>query len=222
MIDRCAAAFREEFRWLHHAIGSKTESEGSKAIQFAASQSGEGVTTVTLAFAAFLVEVLGFQKVAVVEANLRQPSFRKLFDLHSTAGLQSVLDGVADLDEALVQLDSRGISVLAADGSHAATATFSSKWKSGEVGSAVSGLIRELRKKFRFVLVDSAPIIPYLDGCTLGSETDGVVFVVESNATRAEVVDRALEKLKSSGNDILGIVLNKRVFNIPQFLYRFL
>jgi Mrp family chromosome partitioning ATPase len=51
---------------------------------------------------------------------------------------------------------------------------------------------------------------------------DGVVFVVESNKTRAEVVDQALKRLKARGANIKGLVLNKRVFHVPNFVYRFL
>ena len=80
----------------------------------------------------------------------------------------------------------------------------------------------DLRQRFRFVLIDSAPIVPFLDGCILASVVDAVVFVVESDRTRSEVVDHAIENLRSRGAKILGIVLNKRVFYIPNYIYRFL
>ena len=47
-------------------------------------------------------------------------------------------------------------------------------------------------------------------------------LVVESERTRSEVVDHALDRLKSAGADILGIILNKREFHIPKGVYRFL
>jgi len=49
-----------------------------------------------------------------------------------------------------------------------------------------------------------------------------VVLVVESELTRAQVVDYAIDRLNSSGANILGTILNKRQFNIPKWLYRFL
>jgi len=70
--------------------------------------------------------------------------------------------------------------------------------------------------------VDSPPVIPFNDATRICEVTDGVVLVVESERTRSEVVDHALDRLKSAGAEILGVVLNKREFHIPKGIYRFL
>jgi Mrp family chromosome partitioning ATPase len=46
--------------------------------------------------------------------------------------------------------------------------------------------------------------------------------VVEANNTRAEVLDRACDRLKRSKANIWGMILNKREFHIPGWIYRFL
>ena len=49
---------------------------------------------------------------------------------------------------------------------------------------------------------------------------DGIVLVVEAERIRWEVAQRAKEKLENVNADVLGVVLMKRSFPIPSWLYR--
>ena len=82
--------------------------------------------------------------------------------------------------------------------------------------------LKHLRQSYQAILVDSPPVIPYIDAQIIAPMTDGVVMVVESSVTREEVLDAALAKLKGTGCEVTGIVLNKRELRIPKWLYRFL
>ncbi len=218
LINRFHASFGGDCQRLHEAILAGPGSQDSHVIQFAASQFGEGTTTISLGFAKFLAGIHGPDRVVVVEGNLREPSFHDIFGLASVDGLQAVLEGRAQLDQALVHITDVGLMILPADYQQGRTDLLALDSLRGSLGLVVSAL----RRKFRFVLIDSAPIVPFFDGCILSSMVDGVVFVIESNRTRAEVVDHAIESLRSRGAKILGIVLNKRVFYIPNYIYRFL
>lgn len=222
LIDQIAVSQRQEFHWLYQSLIAKIETEGSRVLQFTSSQFGEGVTTVALGFAQFLATMVGEGGVVVVEANFRQPSFGEIFGLGSENGLQAAIDERVDLEEAVVCLDGLGFCVIACDRSHDQTMLLPLDSGLYAAQRSVKDLLINLRERFRFVVLDSAPVVPFMDGCVLAPAADGVVFVIESNRTRAEVVNHALDKLKSSGGNILGVVLNKRVFHIPQFLYRLL
>ena len=78
------------------------------------------------------------------------------------------------------------------------------------------------RNDFDFILLDSAPVIPFSDPIVLGRLTDVTLLVVEAGRTRIEVARKAAEKLQEGGTDILRIVLNKYRKVIPQIIYRFL
>lgn len=222
LIDNLALSLRQEFRWLHQGLVSRLENRESRVVQFAASQFDEGVTTVTLAFGCYLATIVGDSKVAVVEANIRKPCFRELLGIQTDSGLQAVVDEKADLDDVCVRVNGLGICAIPADRAPDQTVLLPVDSGLYTAQRGIADVILKLRDRFRFVLLDSPPIIPFMDGCVLAAAVDGVVFVIESNRTRAEVVENALGKLKSSGGNILGTVLNKRVFHIPQFLYRLL
>ena len=49
---------------------------------------------------------------------------------------------------------------------------------------------------------------------------NGVVLVVEAGQLRWEVAQRAKEQLVQSNANVLGVVLNKRQFHIPEWLYK--
>ncbi len=81
--------------------------------------------------------------------------------------------------------------------------------------------ISKLRKHFTHILIDAPPINAYADAVLFGSRiADGVVMVVEANKTRREAVQRAKGILDADGVRLLGVVLNKRTFPIPDRLYR--
>ena len=80
--------------------------------------------------------------------------------------------------------------------------------------------LAELRAEFDFVLVDGPPVNLYADTALLGKLADGVVLVVQANSTHREAARKAKESLASANVRLLGVVLNKRTFPIPEFLYR--
>jgi Mrp family chromosome partitioning ATPase len=84
----------------------------------------------------------------------------------------------------------------------------------------MKALSAELRREFDFVIVDAPPLTRCADAIALGQLSDGVVLVLEANSTRRETALAAAESLRSSGIKIIGAVLNKRTFPIPERLYK--
>ncbi len=215
MIDQLVTQFDNEFHRLDRSVFQKTENSGSKAIQFTASTISEGVTSIVLAFSAFLARLHGPEDIIVVEANLRNPTFAKTFNINSEEGLTDLLGGGSDLDQVIHQAGEFEFSIIPAGNKNAAGCE--------AVESCLEHLGRvlvELRKRYRYILIDSPAILAHIDSTIISGFTDGVVVVVEANATRSEVLDEALGRLETSGAEILGSILNKREFNIPRWLYR--
>jgi Mrp family chromosome partitioning ATPase len=79
--------------------------------------------------------------------------------------------------------------------------------------------LAELRKEFDFVLIDAPPLTRYADAVALGQLADGLILVLEANSTRREAAVQVSENLRAANIKILGAVLNKRTFPIPETLY---
>jgi len=78
----------------------------------------------------------------------------------------------------------------------------------------------KLRQRFDLILIDSPPATTSPDGLDISPKVDGIVLVVEADKTRWPVAESVKERIKRSGGKILGIVLNKRRYYIPNFIYK--
>jgi hypothetical protein len=96
----------------------------------------------------------------------------------------------------------------------------------GSAGALNSGAeqlrstLRELRDQFAYVLIDAPPLGLHGDAAVLGQATDGVVLVLEANATRRVAARNAKETLEAANVPLLGTVLNNRTFPIPERIYQ--
>ena len=76
-----------------------------------------------------------------------------------------------------------------------------------------------MKEKFDLILIDSSSDASNFEIIALSSNVDGVVLVVEAGKTRRHVAESVKKKIEASGGLILGVVLNKRRYYIPGFLY---
>lgn len=152
-------------------------------------------------------------RVCVVDANFRSPSLHEHFRLENSTGLAEAIKGSAPIEEFAQQTWNSHLWFV----------------PSGAIGSDPSGvvnparlreLLSELRAEFDYVLVDAPAVSSCGDGALLGQMTDGVVFVIGCNSTRRETARAAKESLEAVGVPILGTVLNRRTYPIPEALYR--
>ena len=88
----------------------------------------------------------------------------------------------------------------------------------GDVQTWISGLPAE----FAHVVISAPPIGLYTDAALLAQKTDGIVLVLEANATRRMAALKAKQALMASNVRVLGTVLNNRTFPIPEKVYRLL
>jgi len=72
----------------------------------------------------------------------------------------------------------------------------------------MSFLMSNLKKRFDTLIIDSPPILPASDALLLVPQTDGVILVVKSGMMNREMVKKAVEQLRLSQANLLGVVLN--------------
>ena len=52
------------------------------------------------------------------------------------------------------------------------------------------------------------------------AKVDGIIMVILSGKTREQIALKAKEDLEGAGGTILGAILNRRKYYIPEFFYR--
>ncbi len=79
-----------------------------------------------------------------------------------------------------------------------------------------------LRRQFTLTVVDAPPAGQSLDGIAISGAMDAVVLVVRAESTRTPVVENLRDRLIAQGAPLVGLVLNRRRFYIPKFVYHIL
>ena len=216
MIKQLALSYVQEFLHLEQVIFKEAGENRPVVVQITAAHREEGVTSITLAMAAFMAQKHGGRYTVAIECNYRNAAFRRMLSLKASGSLLGVVQGKQTLEEALQSVEEFGFYALPSDG-------LQGEQDQVSLDPSFEGLeptITALKKGFRYILIDSPAVIPFGDSAFLSKFVDHVVLVVESGKTNSEVVNRAIETIKAAGADVSGIVLNKREFHIPQWLYK--
>lgn len=181
---------------------------------FAGIDSGSGCSEIC----AHTAETLAGHKlgnVCLVDGNLRLPSLPDLFGVSNHYGLTNALREQGAIRGFLKQVWADNLWLLSS-GSLAAESSFLLS------GDGMKSRVSELRTEFDYVLINVPELNTYADGIALGQLADGVVLIVEANCTRRESASKIAESLRAAQITILGAVLNKRTYPIPEPLYRLL
>lgn len=86
--------------------------------------------------------------------------------------------------------------------------------------ASMSDFWDKLRQEFQLVVVDTLAASESFDPVMLSNQMDAVILVVSAEATRAPVAQNLRDRIAEVGGPIVGVVLNRRRFHIPNFLYR--
>jgi len=183
-----------------------------KSIVFSSAKHGEGTSTISSYFALSLSKE-GDSRILAIDANLRNPVLYKVFGVQNGKGLAELLTNEMDINSAIQATSYRNLLVMPAG---RCTQNPAHKFEN----KRLKGIIGELKAEFDFVILDSAPILPYSDTQVLAPKADGVILIVRAEGTRWEVAQKARKELEKSGAHILGAILNQRHYHIPEFIYK--
>jgi len=205
----------EAFRALRTSILLSQADHPPQVILVTSALPREGKTTAAANLAVTLAQ-LG-DRTVLVDADLRKPGVGRLLNLGSGkyAGLSSYLAGVSTLD--LVTVPHPAIPNLAAIPTGPLPPNPADLLSSHKFADAIT----ELRTKYKFIVIDSPPVMAATDAVIVSVQTDGVLLVVRSGETPKEAFTRTRDLLNSVKCRILGVVLNAVDSNAPDYYYSY-
>ena len=181
------------------------------AVGFISANPGEGTSTAAMATARNIALNVA-PKVLLVDANFHDAAVHEELNLAESPGLSDVLQKSQNFKGAVRSGKGLPFDVLT----------------SGKTGSltlqllkseAFTQFVKEVRGQYDYVFFDLPAVNAAPAVTSLASVFDGVVLVVECENTRWEVAQNAKTKLEAANATILGVIMNKRRFYIPRFLY---
>ena len=199
---------RMKYKIIH--FGSKAM---VKSILFCSPGRHEGTSTVLIHFAQTLA-VEG-NRVLLVDGDLRNPFLHQAFHLPRENGLTEMIfsgSSFQHLDQIIKATTLDNLWVITSGQPYPNP---NSILESGYLGV----LTDRLKNQWDWVLFDCPPVNSYSDSVAMVRMADGIVLVVQAEKTRWETVRSAQQRLENCGGRILGVVLNKRRFHIPDWIY---
>jgi hypothetical protein len=79
--------------------------------------------------------------------------------------------------------------------------------------------VEQLRTNFDYVLIDCPSIKEAGDVLSLAPFVDGVIIVVQADKTRKDQILHAEKSIEFARGNLIGHILNKRTYLVPQWLY---
>ncbi len=187
------------------------ERDSPRVVAFAAVDHGNGCSRMCR----FVAEALAKNAtgaVCLLEANFRSPGLPSLFGTTNHYGFTDALQSEGPIRSFAKPAGPDNLWLIS---SGALAAASPNLLTAGRIKSRFA----ELRSEFAYVVIDTPPLALYGDAIVLGQLSDGMVLVLEAEHTRRETARAVVDGLRSSKIQILGAVLNKRTFPIPQKLY---
>jgi Mrp family chromosome partitioning ATPase len=213
----------EAFRLLRSNLSYMDVDHKARTIMVTSGLQGEGKSVLIANLAVTLA--LSGKKVVVVDADLRRPRQHRLFDLDNTVGASSLMAGASQLSDSLqaVGVFPDEVPGGAGVGDDFATWAAGSRpvtrlWvlTSGPIppnpGELVASnrfaeLLSQLRAEADIVLVDSPALLAVGDTTALAAEVDGLIFLVDMEKARRQVLQASADQLYRLPCAMLGVAV---------------
>ncbi len=199
----------EQFRVAATRLALMGVERTSTIIVVTSAVKGEGKSSTLLNLGYVLAHDLE-KSTLIIDADLKQPVMHGYAGVPQTPGLAEILHGDQPLDRCLRRVGEASLW-LVPSGSVRSKHVDLAKMKQ------LTALLREVRSRYEYILVDAPPILPLADMNVLAGLADVLVLVVRAGVTGRDVVQKALRKLKPTTD--AGVILTGAwVDSMPYYL----
>ena len=206
------AITREEEIKLVQRVFPETGADSPRVALFAGLENETGCAP-TCARVAELLAARAEGPVCIVDANFLRPSLHDYFGVDNLRGLAEATVESGPIQNFVQQIPAPDLWLISSGNA-------ASQLRFPAMADGLRVRIEELRETFKYVVIHSGPLRMETSSMLLSRWTDGVVLVLEANATRKVAARRVKEILDAAGVSLLGVVLNNRTFPIPEAIYR--
>jgi capsular exopolysaccharide synthesis family protein len=189
----------EAYQTLRTALLFGRRDERGQVVLITGTAPGEGKTT-TLVNVAKLLAVSG-ESTVVLDFDLRRAQLHSRLGLQREPGLTDFFVKHLELTALTQPTRTKGLFALTAGPLPPNPPAILAR---PDVGACLD----QLRRDFRWVLIDTPPIASVTDALLLAKHADMAVLVIQHNKVDKKVVKRSLAALRKVQPNVLGAVLN--------------
>jgi len=184
--------------------------EAPRVILVTSAVEHEGKTTFAAQLAASLARA--DKRTLLLDGDLRHPTAHLALGLELRTGLPELLRGECGNDEVVQPTTIDGLFAVTGGACDYAAITALSRPELGRV-------IKAYRDAFDHVVIDAGPVLAFADTLMLAQQSDAVILATMLDVSRVPQVASAVDRLRSVGGRLLGVVVNGGAPAAPQRRY---
>lgn len=189
----------EAYRLMRSRMQFFVKDTTSPVILITSSMPGEGKTFTSINLAS-VYSLLG-KKTILVGFDLRKPRLYQDFDLHNDKGVSTWLIGSDGIEEIIQQTRYENLSIITGGPIPPNPSELIALERTYE-------LIRVLKERYDYIIIDSSPIGIVSDTYHLASLSDAVLLVVRPGFSYRDILGVTLQEIVIQGVKGLGLVIN--------------
>lgn len=198
----------EAYSAIHAALRFSTDHGPPKSLLITSTAPAEGKSSSAFAIAQNYAR--RGDRVLLIDADLRRPAFKA----HSNRqGLTKLLTNEEPLRSQLLDTQYDNLWLLPCGPTPPNPADLLSTPRFAQILEEATGL-------FDRVIVDGPPIMGLADAPLLATACKHVALVIESGKTRTQAARRSVEQIRSSGGELVGVILTKSTEEASDYGYR--
>ena len=188
----------EAYRSLRSNIEYSSFDDEYRVIVVTSSVPGEGKSTTAGNLAIALAQ--SGNKVLLVDCDMRKPSIHKKFKISNAAGTAELLLRKKLFEEVANKYNENLTIITAGKIPPNPSEMLASR--------AMTAFIEEMKKEFKYIILDTPPLQAVTDAQVLSTKADGLLLVVRAGSTKKELVSNSVDLIKKVHGKVIGTVLN--------------
>ena len=188
----------EAYRSLRSNIEYSSFDDEYRVIVVTSSVPGEGKSTTSGNLAIALAQ--SGNSVLLVDCDMRKPSIHKMFKISNAAGTAELLLRKKLFEEVANNYNENLTIITAGKIPPNPSEMLASR--------AMTAFIEEMKKEFKYIILDTPPLQAVTDAQVLSTKAAGVLLVVRAGSTKREMVFNSVDLIKKVQGKVIGTVLN--------------
>jgi len=198
-VHRPRGRIAEAYRAVRTALYFSARGKGHQVVQVTSPSPGDGKSTLAANLSVSIAK--SGKDVLLIDADFRRPRQHKLFGLDNSVGFASVIQGTAELVDAIRETSVEKLSILSCGPRPDNPSELLTSREFEEFVDVV-------RDRYELVVVDTPPLLAVTDPSAVAARVDSVLLTMRLLKNARSLAGRALEVLDSLGVNVLGIVVN--------------
>jgi Mrp family chromosome partitioning ATPase len=197
---------------LRNSLESKLDRGTKRVLMFTSAMHDEGVTTLAVAYCRLLA-MHGHERVLLVELNARRPAVSERLGLGRGEGVTHYFGQSRPLAGLVHRAPDQGFDVLRVGDADPTQIQI-------HLEKVFPRLREEAFRSYDTIVIDAPPVVLSPETPPIAPFADGVIMVVLCGKTKRETVQRSINLIEQFNGRVLGVVLNRKRYYIPDFIYR--